>query len=89
VFCYFGELAGAFRAVHDALKPGGVFAFTVERIAGEGHALGASGRYAHSHAFVAAAAAAAGFSPVSEAAVRLRTEMHRPVVGGCYVFRRG
>ena len=88
VFCYFGELAGAFRAVHDALKPGGVFAFTVERIAGEGHALGASGRYAHSHAFVVSAAAAAGFAPVSEAEVRLRTELHRPVVGGCYVFRR-
>lgn len=89
VFCYFGELADAFRAVHDALKPGGLFAFTVERIAGEGCALGASGRYAHSHPFVAAAAAAAGFLPVSEAEVQLRSELHRPVIGGCYVFRRG
>jgi len=89
VFCYFGELAQPFRAVHDALRPGGLFAFTVERIAGEGHELGASGRYQHSHAFVVAAAAAAGFAPVSEAEVRLRSELHRPVVGGCYVFRRG
>ncbi len=88
VFCYFGELAEPFRAVHDALKPGGVFAFTVERIDGEGCVLGASGRYAHSRPFVAAAAAGAGFRLASEAEVQLRSELHRPVMGGCYVFRR-
>ena len=88
VFCYFGELAPAFAAVAAALKPGALFAFTVERHAGEGYALGASGRYAHGDGFVRAAAAAAGFALVHEAEVALRTEMHRPVAGGCYLFRR-
>jgi predicted TPR repeat methyltransferase len=88
VFCYFGELAPAFVAVAVALKPGGLFAFTVERCDGDGHVLGASGRYAHSDAFVRAAAAAAGLALLSEAEVTLRTELHRPVIGGCYLLRR-
>jgi predicted TPR repeat methyltransferase len=88
VFCYFGELAPAFAAVAAALKPGGIFAFTVERHAGEGYALGASGRYAHGDGFVRAAASAADLVLVHEAEVALRSELHRPVIGGCYLFRR-
>ena len=88
VFCYFGELAPAFTAVAAALKPGGIFAFTVERHAGEGYALGASGRYAHADAFARAAGDAAGLILAHAAEVTLRSELHRPVIGGCYLFRR-
>ena len=88
VFCYFGELAPAFAVVAAALKPGGIFAFTVERHAGDGVVLGASGRYAHADRFVRAAALSAGFALVHEAEVALRSELHRPVIGGCYLFRR-
>jgi predicted TPR repeat methyltransferase len=88
VFCYFGELAPAFAAVAAALKPGGIFAFTVERHAGEGHALGPSGRYAHADSFVRAAGEAAGLVLAYAAEETLRSELHRPVIGGCYLFRR-
>ncbi len=88
VFCYFGELADPFRAIAASLKPGGVFALTVERQGGEGFVLLPNGRYAHADAFVRAAGSSAGLALVEEAEVTLRTELHQPVIGGCYVFRR-
>lgn len=88
VFCYFGELAPTFKLIHDSLRPGGLFAFTVERHPGEGFRLQANGRYSHAQAFVAAAVSGAGFETVEDNEVQLRTELHRPVIGGCYVLRR-
>ena len=86
VFCYFGALEAPFAAVRAALRPGGLFAFTVERAAQDAVVLGASGRYAHGDAAVRAAGVAAGLGFVSAQEVTLRTEMHRPVLGGCYLF---
>lgn len=88
VFCYFGELAEVFAQTHHALKPRGLFAFTVERHDGEGYVLRPSGRYAHADAFVRAAAETAGFEIVEDAEVELRMELHKPVIGGCYVLRK-
>jgi predicted TPR repeat methyltransferase len=88
VFCYFGELEPTFRQIHAALKPGGLFAFTVERRGGDGFELQVNGRYAHSDAFVLAAGAAAGLELLRDDEVTLRTELHKPVIGGCYLFRR-
>lgn len=88
VFCYFGELEPTFRQVHAALKPGGLFAFTVERQGASGYVLQANGRYAHSDAFIRTAGAAAGLELLRDDEVTLRTELHKPVIGGCYLFRR-
>lgn len=88
VFCYFGELEPTFRQVHAALKPGGLFAFTVERRGETGYVLQANGRYAHADAFIRAAGAAAGLELLRDDEVTLRTELHKPVIGGCYLFRR-
>jgi len=88
VFCYFGELGVAFHAIAASLKPGGIFSLTVERQRGEGFVLLPNGRYAHADAFVRAAAHGAGLALIEETEVTLRTELHRPVIGGCYVFRR-
>ncbi len=88
VFIYFGELEDAFRTVAAALKPGGIFALTVERQRDDGVVLMPNGRYAHGDAFVRAAALGAGLALAEESEVTLRTELHRPVIGGCYVFRR-
>lgn len=60
--CYFGALEGVLSAAARALRPGGGFAFTVERLAGEGgSALQSSGRYAHHEDYVRAALGACGF----------------------------
>lgn len=88
VFCYFGELEPTFRQVQAALKPGGLFAFTVERRGESGYELQTNGRYAHSDAFILAAAAAAGLELLRDDEVTLRTELHKPVIGGCYLFRK-
>lgn len=56
VFCYFGELAPILRQLADRMNPGGVLAFSVERIEGEepaaGYRLNPTGRYAHTEAFL-------------------------------------
>jgi predicted TPR repeat methyltransferase len=88
VFCYFGELEATFRQVHASLKPGGLFAFTVERRGETGHVLQANGRYAHSDNFIREAGAAAGLELLRDDEVTLRMELHKPVIGGCYLFRR-
>lgn len=66
VLVYLGALDAVFRAVRRALKPGGAFAFTVERVEGEpatgaGFILGPKQRYAHAPAYIRTRAAAEGF----------------------------
>lgn len=94
VFVYIGDLAPAFAALSLALRRNGWFAFTVEEAdasmceGDEGYALGSSGRYVHTPAFVRAAAAAAGLLEVSVNAVTLRREQSRAVKGLVWVWRR-
>ena len=53
VFIYIGDLHPVFTAVQTALRPGGLFAFTVESNAGEqDYCLLPSRRYAHSQAYI-------------------------------------
>lgn len=65
---YVGDLTLVFDAAARALRPGGVFAFSVEAAKaeeGEGYVLRSTGRYAHAQAHVAGLAARFGFEPVS------------------------
>ena len=64
VLVYFGDLGGVTAAAHCALKPGGAFAFTVERAGDDvaSYALGAKSRYAHAGPYLRALADQYGFT---------------------------
>ena len=87
VLIYFGELAPVFADVAAALKPGGLFAFTVEAGSGAPYRLMESGRYVHDDAYVRAAAAAAGFDVTRATDETVRKEKLKPVQSRCYVLR--
>jgi predicted TPR repeat methyltransferase len=88
VLIYFGDLAPVFAAVAAALKPQGVFAFTLEADSGAAYRLTQSGRYAHDDAYVRATAAAAGFDVQRATDETVRKEKLKPVQSRCYVLRR-
>jgi len=85
---YFGDLEPIFAAAAAALVPGGLFAFTVETFAGEGFRLGATMRFAHSPAYVEAAAAAARLRPLLVESASIRREAGVGAPGLIAVFAR-
>lgn len=82
---YFGDLAALFAAVAQALRPAGVFAFTVEAAeSGEpsaGYQLSPSGRYGHRHDYLERQIDAAGFAVLSSGRMVLRSEFCSPIQG--------
>jgi predicted TPR repeat methyltransferase len=91
VLVYLGDLVPVMEASFAALRPGGAFAFTVERADDDtaSYRLGAKSRYAHSRAYVAQAAEQAGFTvPLLEDAVT-RRDAGADVPGMVAVVRRG
>ena len=82
VFIYVGALEEVFAAVRQRLRPGGCFAFSVER-ASDGHELQlrSSLRYAHSLAYVERLASAAGFRVRQTWEAPLREDQQKPVMG--------
>ncbi len=82
--CYFGPLEAVAAAAHAALRPGGLFAFSVEDAgeeAPDGHVLNPHGRYAHSAPYVRRSLEAAGFKVLGIDPAVLRTEGGKPVNG--------
>lgn len=61
VLVYVGDLAPVMAAAHQALKPGGAFAFTVEKTTAGTYELGPKNRYRHALDYVRKMAEAAGF----------------------------
>ncbi len=82
VFIYVGALEEVFAAVRQRLRPGGCFAFSVER-AGEGQdlQLRPSLRYAHSLAYIERLASASGLRVRENWEAPLREDQQRPVMG--------
>lgn len=82
---YFGDLNEVFNAVNKALKPGGLFAFSVEAlddgISSDGYRLQSHGRYAHERSYVERTANKAGLIPASIHEGVLRKELKEPVHG--------
>lgn len=62
VFIYIGDLEEVFAGVRRVLRPGGLFAFSVEACAEDSYRLLETGRYAQSPGYIAALAARHGFS---------------------------
>ena len=87
VLIYFGNLMPVFAAAAAALKPGGLFAFTVEAGKGAPYRLTQSGRYEHDDSHVRETAEAAGFEVVRASDEAIRKEKLKPVHSRCYVLR--
>ncbi len=85
---YLGDLAPLFSAAASGLKPGGLFALSIETQAAGGFALLPSGRFAHAPAYIEALAAGA-FILVETVASVLRLEGRRPIDGRLVLLRRG
>jgi predicted TPR repeat methyltransferase len=85
---YFGDLRQVMMPAVKRLRDGGTFAFTVERGEDASFKLTDSGRYVHSEAHIADAAADAGLRIVSIDRTVLRYEYGEAVEGLVVVSRR-
>lgn len=82
VFIYLGALHGIVGTVARMLADNGLFAFSVETLAGTtGFALQPSRRYAHSEIYVRGLLAANGFSILSAETTVIRQDRRQPVEG--------
>lgn len=90
VLVYFGDLNEIMAAAAQALKSGGVFAFTVERAEDcASYLLGAKNRYAHAPDYVEAVAASHGFAVAATERASTRQEAGDDVPGLVVVLRKG
>jgi len=82
---YFGALEEPLAAAYLCLRPGGLAAFTLERLEPEADApayrIEPHGRYSHQESYIRAVLADAGFSAVSIGGDMLRREGSRQVAG--------
>lgn len=88
VLIYFGDITALFKAAARALRPGGLFAFTVESRRGGTYHLTKTGRYAHNPAWLGKVATEAGFVKRGQIRAPLREEVGKPVPGYYGVFER-
>jgi len=88
--CYFGALDGVVAAAANALRPGGLVVFTVEKAAEDVHAfkLDPSGRYSHAAEYVRDAVANAKLAVNAIEPVVLRRESGQDVAGWLVSARR-
>ena len=88
---YFGALEDVARAIHDALRPGGLVVFTLEALADASAGpvfLQPNGRYAHDGAHARAVLEAAGLVAEPPRSVVPREENQLPVQGWLMLARR-
>lgn len=82
---YFGTLEAVLRAAHNALRPGGILAFTVEAIPEDDSAadyrINPHGRYSHRRDYVRRLLLDIGYGPISMEDAVLRKEGGVPVAG--------
>jgi predicted TPR repeat methyltransferase len=89
VFVYIVGLGQIFMAAAQALRPGGMFAFSLEaEEEGTDYVLRPSGRYAHSMSYIRRLMDDAGLQELSLKKCELRKDMNQPVNGYICVFRK-
>lgn len=88
VLVYFGDLAPLFAAAAGALRPAGLFAFSVEEGGADSFMLRASGRFAHTRSYLQTTAAALGFECLHLGSQNLRRDREGEVAGLVVVLRR-
>jgi predicted TPR repeat methyltransferase len=87
VFIYIGDLTPVFEAAADALRPGGLLAFSVEAGGGDRYHLQATRRYAHSRPYLEHLARIFGFSIERFDTIAVRTEAGKPLPGYLVMMR--
>ena len=88
VFIYLAALGPVFAEARRVLKPGGLFAYTVQSHEGDGVVLGEDSRYAHGRAEMARLAAANGFAALLFEDASIRRDRGVPVPGFLVVLER-
>lgn len=88
VFVYIGDLAPVFASCSRGLRPGGLFAFSIELVEGSGYRPRKSGRFAQSTLYIEGLADQFGFELVERKDCRVRLEYRLPIAGMIYVLRR-
>ncbi len=88
VVVYLGDLFPLMRAVARVLRPGGLFAFTVQAHRGHGFALGVDARYAHSEEYLRTVSDVSGLDVASFAAASTRQDRGLDVPGYVMVLTR-
>jgi predicted TPR repeat methyltransferase len=86
VFVYLGDLESVFAGARRLLRDDGLFAFSVERGAGDAFILRDAGRYAHGPDYIRALAAQHRFGIVTEQPTVLRKDFGRDIDGTLYVL---
>ena len=82
VFMYLGELAGVVAKAASSLRPGGLFAFSVEHHTGpEDFVLRPSRRYAHSETYLRRLLAGSGLALASIDVANIRMDRGEPIEG--------
>lgn len=88
VFGYLGVLDGVISGARDALRAGGLLAFTVEADSGGDYSLSRTGRYRHSRTYLERLRIDSGFEELARARATLRLEANEPCEGLVVVWRR-
>lgn len=88
VFTYIGELSSVFAAARQRLSPGGLFAFSTERLDVGAYALRQNGRYAHNDDYIRNLAASHDFAVAVCVLAELRKENDAAVVGSVCTLTR-
>lgn len=89
VLVYIGDLEPLFRTAAGALRPGGLFAFTVEaNLEDGGFRLLLSRRYCHAAAYLRGLAATHGFEELSLTTDVLRKQTQQDITGHVVVLRK-
>lgn len=81
LFVYVGDLAGLMPLMAQALKPGGVLAYSIEMMADGKYKLQRTGRFTHTVKYVEDLARAQGLKPLASRPVTLRQENGADVPG--------
>ena len=87
VLIYFGDLAQVMRNAAQALRPGGLFAFSVERASTNGYVVLPTGRFAHRPSYIEDLANG-DFIVLEKMPKTIRLEACQPVDGMLYVLQR-
>jgi predicted TPR repeat methyltransferase len=88
VFIYIGDLSPVFRSAATALRPGGLFAFTIERTDSADFLLLPTRRYAQSVAYIRRLSAQFGFEELASEDAVLRAGETGDVPGTVFLLRR-
>lgn len=88
VLIHLGDLTAVFGHAAGALRPGGLFALSIETEETETFVLQSSGRFAYSVAYLRGLAAANDLAELSAEDARLRIEGNVPVFGAVMVLQK-